>query len=166
MTDTLTVEIPLEVRDNSETVTDYAFMRHRSPGRGVVTVVDRDRSIDLCTALPSLQYTHHQWHDTNQRNGQRCRFDMIVSHTGHVVYLFHTELWTRVACHMGDDCYYYAAYYVREDDPREEIEDQRPFCDEHTAEIIGAPLVLTQDSYIRDDGIAVRLSERLLVGQH
>lgn len=152
--------IPLTglVHDNSETVTDYAFMRHRSPGRGVTSVTDRDNTIALGDVYPNLGYTHHQWHDVNP-DGQRSRFDMIVNRTGHVVYLFHTEYFTRVACRTGGWCHSYASYYVlvtKNGEPT--TDDPLPFCDEHTDTVVKAAA--------RHDNVHVHKSERLFVGQH
>jgi hypothetical protein len=158
MTDTVTVEIPAHVRDNSETVTDYAFMGHRSPNRGVVSPGARDRTID--TAVRFLTgYRHYSWLDVNQGNrqgwgaGQRCRFDMVVNGDGQVVNLFHTEYWTRVACATGDWCYSYATHYalvLKDGEPT--TDGPLPYCDEHIR------------SLSRE--LDVRLSERLLIGQH
>jgi hypothetical protein len=158
MTDTLTVEIPADVRDNSETVTDYAFMKHRSPDRGVTTPDYRDQNISLADLFG---YTLHSWHDVNQgdRNGwgagQRCRFDMLVTDDGMVVHLFHTEYFTRVACHTGGFCHSYATHYalvVKDGEPT--TDDPLPYCDEHLRFIE------------REDGLTVHRSERLLIGQH
>lgn len=156
--------IPLTglVHDNSETVTDYAFMGHRSPNRGVVSPGLRDRTID--TARRFLRgYTHYQWTDVNQGNsagwgaGQRCRFDMLVNADGTVVHLFHTEYFTRVACGVGDWCYSYATHYTVVVDSDGKPSDKVPYCDEHVREmrrnIHGLPMRL-------------HLSEPLIIGQH
>lgn len=126
------VEIPADVRDNSETVTDYAFSRHRSPDRGVVTPDYRDRTIGHADLFG---YTLYSWHDVNQGNkqgwgaGQRCRFDMLVNAVGKVVHLFHTEYWTRVGC---IDCEYsYAGSYIRVTYKDGSTGPVAPFCDEH-----------------------------------
>lgn len=166
MTDTITVEIPADVKDNSETVTDYAFMRHLSPGRGVVGPGGRDQENRIKRDYLHHQFTYYAWSDVNP-DGQRCRFDMWVhNETGQVVNLFHTEYWTRVACHMGEWCPSYATYYVRQDDPREPVEEAQPYCDTHTEQIIGRPLNLREHSYITEDGNLILLSERLRIGQH
>lgn len=164
MNDTLTVEIPEDVRDNSETVTDYAFMRHRSPDRGVVTPQERDNAIAVAAKyFPG--YSHYQWHDVNQGNrqgwgaGQRCRFDMIVNADGQVVDLFHTEYWTRVACHTGGWCHSYAAHYALVTMDGEPTTDgPLPYCDEHIRTI--------RETAERRADVTLHLSERLLVGQH
>lgn len=153
MTDTLAkVEIPADVRDNSETVTDYAFMRHRSPDRGVVTVKARNNNISMYSRgiLRGKVFT---WWGTNQKTGQRCRFDMVVRSDGTVVHLFHTEYWTRVACHTGDWCHSYATHYalvIKDGEPT--TDDPLPYCDEHLR------------SLSRE--LTVIKSERLLIGQH
>ena len=161
MTETLTVEIPAEVRDNSEAVTDYAFMRHRSPGRGKVSKYDRGATIALCETFPSLGYTHYQWHDVNQGDrlgrgaGQRCRFDMIVNQTGHVVYLFHTEYFTRTEC--AECAYSYASVYQTITDDDGGLLGPVPRCDEH-ARIFRRVAA--------GEGVTVHESEPLLIGQH
>lgn len=149
------VEIPANVRDNSETVTDYAFMRHLSPGRGVVGPVGRDRENRVKRDYLSHRYTYYAWSDVNA-NGQRCRFDMWVENeTGQVVNLFHTEYFTRVACHTGGWCHSYATHYALViKDGEATTDDPLPYCDEHLRYIE------------REDGLTVHRSERLLIGQH
>lgn len=156
MTDTLTVEIPLDVRDNSETATDYAFMRYLSPDRGVVGPVGRDHENRVKREYLSHAYTHYAWSDVNP-DGQRCRFDMWVNKTGHVVNLFHTEYFTRVACYQGEFCTSYAAYYVQTTGGFLEVSDAVPVCEHHIDALRrsfeGSPVTLL-------------LSEPLLIGQH
>ena len=158
LTRTPRVPVPADVRDNSETVTDYAFMRHHSPDRGVATPDYRDHAISYGDLFG---YTLYSWHDVNQGTqngwgaGQRCRFDMLVNREGRVVHLFHTEYWTRVTCAYCADNFRaqsYAAYYVTEEGGT--AAEARPLCDEHIA------------MYRRLDGVEFSLSERLLVGQH
>lgn len=155
MTDTLAVEIPADVKDNSGSVTDYAFRRDLSPNRGVVTPAERDRQIKLGDLSPSLRYTVHSWTDVNP-DGQRCRFDMIVNRTGHVVYLFHTEFWTRVGC---TDCEYsYAGSYIAVTDADGVTHPAAPFCDEHGRVV----KKITE----RNRGYSWAESEGLRIGQH
>ena len=161
MTDTLTVEIPADVRDNSETVTDYAFMGHRSPNKGKVDVDYRDTHISFADLFG---YTLYSWHDVNQGNrhgwgaGQRCRFDMLVNANGRVVHLFHTEYWTRVACGRGDWCHSYATHYTVVATADGDRSDSVPYCDEHTDEM---------RRHVADvPALTLHVSERLLVGQH
>lgn len=160
MTDTLTVEIPADVKDNSETVTDYAFMRHRAQSDWPYhTAQTRDREIERVTMFPRLGLTHYQWHDVNQGDrrgdgaGQRCRFDMIVNRDGHVVNLYHTEYFTRVACATGDWCYSYADRYaliLKDGEPT--TDGPLPYCEEHLRTL--------------DSSLTVHLSEPLIVGNH
>lgn len=154
MTDTLTVEIPADVRDNSETVTDYAFMRHQGPGRGVTSVQTRDNSLRNVEAFPVLRYTLHQWHDVNP-DGQRCRFDMIVNRSGHVVYLFHTEYFTRVPCILHE--HYYATRYACVTGTGGAPTTAAPYCDE---------CMRVMHRATETEGGTVHMSARLLVGQH
>lgn len=156
MNNTLTTEIPTDVKDNSETVTDYAFSRHRSPDRGVTTPDYRDRTISYADLFG---YTLYSWHDVNQGTrigwgaGQRCRFDMLVNKDGRVVHLFHTEYWTRVMCHRGEWCRSYAVHYVQQHG--DESTDPVPYCDEHLHHLRRS---------VPDE--ALTLSERLWIGQH
>lgn len=153
MTDTLTVKIPEDVRDNSETVIDYAFMRHLWPGRGVIGPAGRDQQIRVAREYLSHMYIIYSWLDVNP-DGQRCRFDMIVNRkTGAVSYLFHTEYFTRVACHTGDWCYSYATHYALVlKDGQPTTDDPLPYCAEHL------------HSLARE--LTVIKSEPLLIGQH
>lgn len=159
-----TVEIPTEVRDNSETVTDYAFSRHRSPDKGVCTPDYRDRSID--TAVRYLNgYTHYTWHDVNQGNrqgwgaGQRCRFDMITNPAGDVTSLFHTEYFTRVTCERCKPyrAQSYASHYVVLADQDGCASESSPTCDAHLHQV-------RKD--ISGLDLTVYLSESLYIGQH
>lgn len=156
MTDTLTVEIPADVRDNSETVTDYAFMRHRSPDRGVVGPTGRDYELRVVRDYLSHMYDVYSWLDVNP-NGQRCRFDMIVNRkTGVVAYLFHTEYWTRVPCYQGW-CHSYATHYVITTGGTLPVSDPVPVCDEDRRAL---------ERSFADSPVTLHLSERLLIGQH
>jgi hypothetical protein len=156
MTDTPTVEIPADVRDNSETVTDYAFSRHRSPDRGVVGPDGRDRENRVKRDYLSHMYTYYSWSDVNP-DGQRCRFDMWVDKTGQVVNLFHTEYFTRVACYQGDWCASYASHYVVTTGGTLPVEEPVPVCDEHRRGL---------ERSFTDSPVTLHLSERLLIGQH
>lgn len=162
-TTTITVEIPADVRDNSETVTDYAFMRHLSPNRGDVGPGGRDYELATTRNYLSHMYDVYSWSDVNQGHrlgygaGQRCRFDMVVNKkTGVVAYLFHTEYFTRVACAEGSWCHSYASVYqvIQTEDG---MSDAVPRCDEHAH--------LFRRVAARN-GAAVYESERLHIGQH
>jgi len=157
MTDTLTVQIPEDVRDNSETVTDYAFMRHRSPGRGMITVKARDNNLHWY-ARGVLKGTVYSWLDMNP-DGQRCRFDMVVRTDGVVVHLFHTEYFTRVVCRQAHWCggHSYATHYVATADGLDDMSDPVPLCDEDRR-ALERSLAGTQTT--------LHLSEHLHIGQH
>lgn len=154
-----TVEVPAAVRDNSETVTDYAFMGHRSPMKGVRSVAERNRAI---LHADTFKHARYQWYDVNQGNrigwdaGHRCRFDMIVNEEGTVTHLFHTEYFTRAEC---AECEYsYAIRYVitigQDGTTRSE---PTPLCDGH--------LTITRYAARRMNGTVLE-SEPLLIGQH
>jgi hypothetical protein len=154
---TITVEIPADVRDNSEAVTDYAFMRHRSPDRGIIEPRRRDVDLRAVREYLSSMYDIYTWPDVNP-DGQRCRFDLVVNKKSGVVSdLFHTEYFTRVACGRGDWCHSYASAYVAVSFDNGEPDDgPTPLCDEHTREIRRA----------YGEGATIRTSEPLLTGQH
>lgn len=161
LTRTPRVPVPADVRDNSETVTDYAFSRHRAPDRGVTTTDYRDRTISYGDLFG---YTLYSWHDVNQGNrdgwgaGQRCRIDMMVNRDGRVVHLFHTEYWTRVACGRGDWCHSYAAHYTVIETAAGDRSDSVGYCDEHIDQM---------RRHVADvPSLRLHLSERLLIGQH
>lgn len=151
------VEIPEDVRDNSETVTDYAFMRHRSPDRGVISTHMRDDNLRLYQDHFGATHTVYSWLDVNP-DGQRCRFDMVINEeTGSMVALYHTEYWTRVPCARGDWCPSYAAHYTVVVDSDGKKSDPVPYCDEHVNEL---------RRNIADLPMTLHLSERLRIGQH
>lgn len=147
----ITVDIPADVRDNSETVTDYAFMRQYSPVRLIHTVQARESALKWAT---TFGHTVYQWDDVNP-DGQRCRFHLITRHDVHVVHLFHTEYFTRVAC--AECAYSYASVYqvIQTEDGMSEAV---PRCGGHAHRfrraVAGTP------------GLVLRESERLRIGQH
>lgn len=151
-------DAPATILDNSETVTDYAFMGHRRPNGGVVEPGYRDTTIRYAK---TFGYTHYQWTDVNQGNsagggaGQRTRFDMLVKADGTVTHLFHTEYFTRVACATGGFCHSYASHYaVVVKDGKPTTDGPLPYCDEHLSMIE------------REAERSVARSERLFIGQH
>jgi len=152
----MTVTIPATVRDNSETVTDYAFRRDMAQSTWPYhTPVTRELEIRRVSMFSTLRLTHYTWHDVNP-DGQHCRFDMIVDVGGTVVNLYHTEYWTRVAC---TDCEYsYADRYIAVTDADGVTHPAAPFCGEH-----GHVVKRITD---RQPGYSWAESERLLVGQH
>lgn len=154
MTNTVTaVEIPADVKDNSQTVTDYAFARYRAPDRGVVSPAQRDRTVKTATAY-LVGYTHYQWQDTNP-DGQRCRFDMIVNHEGDATYLLHTEYFTRVAC---AECEHSYASTYQVISTEEGSSEAVPRCDDHGDRF--------RRSVVGEPGVTMHESERLRIGQH
>lgn len=156
-TPSVPVYIPDGVRDNSETVTDYAFMRHRSPDKGIRSVTERDTDIENASRLG---YVHYGWVEWNP-DGQRCRFDMLINEDGQVVGLFHTEYFTRIGCLEGTDwqsqpgglrgaeCSSYAVHFVRSVADGKEA----PLCEYHI-------------DALRRAVTEIRLSETLHIGQH
>lgn len=149
------VRIPEDVIDNSEKVTDYAFMRHRSPGRGAIDAHYRDNTIAWRNAF---KYSWFTWTDENP-SGQRCRFDMLVRADGTVAYLFHTEYFTRVPCAKCE--YHYAVRYVKQISDDWET-DPAPLCEDDLTRL---ERVARHDN-ANGHNIRLAMSERLLVGQH
>lgn len=153
-TTTTTVEIPADVRDNSETVTDYAFMGWLRPDKGVVTRKERDEAIMWSDRHGCVRY---QDYDVNP-NGQRCRFDILLNVAGVVRYIFHTEYYTRVACGKGDWCASYATHYTVVVTGEGDRSEAAPYCDRHIDEM---------RRHVADTlTLRLELSEGLLIGQH
>jgi hypothetical protein len=153
MIDQDTVEIPADVRDNSETVTDYAYMGHRAPDKGVRTPLHREMEVGLAS---TFRYRVYTWRDVNP-DGQRCAFTMMVKADGTVTHLFHTEYFTRVACYQGEWCSSYASHYVTTTGGMLPTTDPVPVCDHHIDGL--------RKSF-RDSPVTINLSERLRIGQH
>lgn len=151
-TTTAAVEIPADVRDNSETVTDYAHMDHRAPDKGVRTPLQRELDVSNASFFGYKVYT---WRDVNP-NGQRCAFTMIVKDDGGVRHLFHTEYFTRVAC--GECKYSYATVYQEITTSDGTTSQPVPRCDEHAD--------LFRRACAGTPGLKLRESEHLLIGQH
>lgn len=147
------IPIPLAVVDNSQKVTDYAFMRYRSPGRGIVTAEERDRDIQAVDRW-LRGYSHYQWFDTNP-DDQRCRFDMITDPDGKVTHLFHTEYFTRVGCVTHEA--HYADAYASVTDENGVTTLAQPYCDECVHHLRRSA---------EESGMTLNLSETLLIGQH
>jgi hypothetical protein len=155
---TFLVEIPADVRDNSATVTDYAFMRHLSPDRGVRTPSGRDYELKVVREHLGHMYEVFAWSDVNP-DGQRCRFDMVVrKDSGTVAYLFHTEYFTRTACAEGHYCHSYASVYQVIATGDAEPGPAVPRCDEHAGWF--------RRACTGEPGLVLMESERLLIGQH
>lgn len=156
MGDTVTVEIPADVKNNSETATDYAFMRHRGPDRGVISTHFRDSNLKAFRTWLSANYAVFTWQDVNP-NGQDCRFDMVIRKlTGDVVSLTHTEYWTRVKCAHCEPRY--AVRYVQYMRDGWRAGDPLPLCGEH--------LEFEQRASRSSGDFTLLLSEPLLIGQH
>lgn len=146
-----TVEIPADVRDNSETVTDYVYMAWRRPNKGVVTPQQRDAAIMWSDGHG---YVRYQEYDTNP-DGQRCRFDILLNVAGEMIHLFHTEYFTRVACCTHDA--HYATHYASVTDQDGVTTIPAAYCGECMIQIRRSA---------RDSGMTVNTSERLRIGQH
>ncbi len=147
----MNIEIPADVRDNSETVTDYAFMGHLAPGKGVVSPLDRETDVNNAAFFGYKVYT---WRDINP-DGQRCAFTLIATWGGAVRHLFHTEYFTRVPCITHDT--HYARAYASITDYDGVTTIASPYCDECLSS-------LRRSAKAAD--MVFNESERLLTGQH
>lgn len=149
--ETLAVGIPEIDRDNSEKITDYAFRRDLSGHEWAHGYMAREKALLWSV---THKYDVYTWQDENP-DGQRCRFDMLVSRdTGQVVHLFHTEYFTRVAC---AECEYSYASVYQVINTEDGMSEAVPRCDEHA------------DRFRRlcaSEGVTIYESERLLIGQH
>lgn len=152
------VPIPDDVRDNSETVTDYAFNRHLSRVLSKPLPGDRDQDIAYADIY---KYTHYQWSGTTQGDrhgygaGQRYQVDLLVNRDGGIAHHYLTEYFTRVPCPAHDA--YYAAYYASVTDQDGVSTIPAPYCDECIRHLRRSA---------REAGMTLNLSEPLRIGQH
>lgn len=152
---TLTVEIPADVKDNSETVTDYAFRRDLSPHTWPHTI---DERVDSIRWSDDHGYVRYWWHDVSP-DGQRCRFDWLLNVQGGTAHLFHTEYYTRVACAHCDSSY--AERFIREAGPDAEIALE-PVCGFH----LGMRRKTVENKVACGHRVQLIESEPLRIGQH
>lgn len=153
------VEVPADVRDNSATVTDYAFMRYRSLDKGVRTLQHRDADLDCYRRWLAPNYTVYSWDDVNP-DGQRCRFDRVIRNgTGVTAALYHTEYYTRVTCAPCTQfrARSYATYFAVVNGA-DRSSDPIPVCDEHLRDL--------RRSLASWPTGSITLSEPLRIGQH
>lgn len=148
MTDTPTVEIPADVKDNNTRTVrvQWRSVRDENPG-------------ELESAYkwaPTFGYTVYRWDDTD-KDGKRVTLSRFVNRDEQTVYLFATYYFTRVACGRGDWCYSYATYYTVVVDADGKASDTVPYCDEHVHQM---------RRNIADLPLNLHLSEPLIIGQH
>lgn len=151
MPDTLTVDIPADVKDNSRTIRAMRW-------RGGVLISEEDLKRDRGFAA-HFGHAVYEWDDVAQNPdgtpGARQSWVHIVSEHGHSLELFLIEYFTRVKC---ADCeYHWAQYYVSVDVPHGDG-SAFPQCGNHAAAV---------RSYQRHHPDAkVAFSEPLRIGQH
>lgn len=152
-----TIEIPADVRDNSEAVTDYAFSRNLSTHLKPPTPASRDKDINLADLFG---YTHYRWFGTTQGDrdgygaGQRYRVDLLVDRDGKTVNHFLTLYFTRVGCASCE--YSYAQRFAQYADAPEG-HHPIPLCGDHLD---------FERRAARHDGRTLLESEPLRIGQH
>ena len=124
MTETLTVEIPADVRDNSPHTVRFQW-------RGVVTEKLTDRDLEL--ARTTFKYTVYQWDDVAP-DGQRVTLTRMDDAEGHNVWFYGTYHFTRVACAEGEGCGSYATRYVSVTE-NGKTSGARPVCNMHLSHL-------------------------------
>ena len=141
MTETATVEIPDDVRDNSPHTVRFQW-------RGVVTEELTDRDLEM--ARTTFGYTVYRWHDVAP-DGQRVTLTRMDNAKGHNVWFYGTYHFTRVAC-AECACSYASVYQVIT--AKGDTSDPVPRCDQHADRfrraIAGEPgIVLTESEPLR-----------------
>lgn len=146
MTDTLTVEIPADVKGNSRT---HVRIQWRNTRAASAEELESARKY-----APTFRYTIHEWDDVD-KDGTRVTLMRISRADGATVDLFATYYFTRVACATGGCCYSYADHYALVVKDGETTTDgPLPYCEEHLRYIE------------REGGLTVHRSEPLIIGQH
>jgi hypothetical protein len=147
MTDTLTVEIPADVKDNSRTAVRVQW---RSVRPVKLVEIEQDKGY-----AHLYGYTVHEW-DDEDRDGNRVTLTRFINRSGITVNLYATYYFTRVAC---TDCEHsYATRYIAVTDADGDTHPAAPFCDEH-----GHVVKRITD---RQPGWSWAESAELSIGQH
>lgn len=152
MGDTMTVEIPADVKDNSQ---HHIRIQWRN-----VRDATEDEILSGKHYLTSFGYTLHQW-DDEDKNGTRVTLHRFVNREGQTVDLYATYYYTRVACNRCDTSYA-SAYVVIELDGVPERSKPEPLCGNHHS------IEQVRVNRARREGVNVLLyrSEWLNIGQH
>lgn len=146
MTNTLTVEIPADVKDNS---THTVQVRWRD------TIAAELDKWDIEQAVTTFGYTVHRWDDVD-RDGNRVTITRMDRADGRNVWLYETSYFTRVPCVTCDTSW--ASVYQTITNPAGESAGPVARCDMHAEDFRRA---------IRGvDTITLHESERLRIGQH
>lgn len=143
MSDTLTVEIPADVKDNSPHTVRFQW-------RGVVD--DTLNAYDLDLARNVFKYDVYIWEDTAP-DGQRVTMTRMDK-DGKNQWLYGTYHFTRVACKTG--CAGYAQAYVMYDNGVGNP-SVKPYCGD---------CLCTLRKVAQHEGATLTESEPLRIGQH
>ena len=146
MSETVIVEIPTDVKDNSSHTVRFQW-------RGVVTEELTDH--DLKLARTTYGYTVYRW-DDEAPDGQRVTLTRMDDAEGRNVWFYGTYYYTRVAC---TDCEHrYAQSYIAVTDWDGVTHPAAPFCGTH-----GDVVKRITD---KQRGHSWHESEPLRIGQH
>jgi hypothetical protein len=151
MADTLTVEIPADVLDNTSRTVQVRW-------RDTLDI-DAEQLARTRKYAYLFGYTWTSWDDFD-RDGERVTLHRVTDQTGCTVELYETSYYTRVAC---TDCEYYCAYswaeaFYQVTDADGIAHPAAPFCGTHghAVERIAS----------REPGYSVARSAWLRIGQH
>lgn len=147
MTDTLSVEIPADIKDNSPHTVRIQWRNVRD--------AEPTELSSARTFAPSFGYTIYEWEDTD-KDGTRVTLFRVMNKEGLTVDLFATYYFTRVACTYCDSSW--AVVYLQVTDADGIPHPAAPFCGTH-ADVVRA---ITRHS----PGYSVAQSEYLRIGQH
>lgn len=156
MTDTITVDIPADVRDNNTHTVRVVSngTRQTEGGQSAAT-----RLADYKKMQELFGYAVHEF-DAEDRDGRRVTLTWFADTQGQLVWLFETSYYTRVEC--ARCAYHWAqAYVVIEQDG--ESTDPEPLCGDHI------DMTRKRVRHARDDAgieLTMHCSEPLRIGQH
>lgn len=160
MTDTLSVEIPADVKDNNTRVVRITSRDER----------DTEGSWPAARHLADYRkrtrfygYTLHEWDDVS-RDGHRITLSWFANTLGHHVWLYETSYYTRVTCQacLQYRAQSYAAHYVTVTGGPLATDEPVPLCGKHRSYLLNQ---LSTGPGTPPSG-EIHLSEPLRIGQH
>ena len=155
MTDTITVGIPADVRDNNTHTVRVTSngTRHREGTRSAAEHVEWYRR-----KADTFGYSVYEF-DTTDRDDNRVTLTWFASADGEAVWLYETSYYTRVDC--AHCVYHWAQAYVTVEQDGQ-MTDPEPLCGDHIV------MEEIRISNARRAGVEARLyrSEWLRIGQH
>lgn len=147
MADTLTVEIPADVLDNTPRTVQVRW-------RDTLDI-DAEQLARTRKYAYLFGYTWASWDDFD-RNGERVTLHRVTDRDGHTVELYETSYYTRVAC---TDCEYsWAVAFYQVTDADGITHPAAPFCGTHGD--------VVERIARREPGCSVARSAWLRIGQH